>query len=389
MIKKKKIKDKKKNNGEKNIDVLGVLTSGGDAPGMNAAIRAIVKRASKSSIQVLGCKDGYKGLIEKDEPFDEELNNKIVEMILKNGGSTLRSGRCEEIIPGNTGRDRRLGKAVKKINDKVDGFLIVIGGDGTMQGARALYEKSNETIRIVGIPASIDNDIPDSEYCIGYDTALNTIIDSIDKLRDTATSHKRIMVVEVMGNKSGWLAFQGGVSGGADCLIIHDDEDPDRLICIDWRRPTKKDFDFKKLCLALKRRLSRKVVQKSAIIVVAEGIFDTTVYPKGIRTNFDGRNVLIESVEMFRLVMEKISETETRHVKLGYLQRGGNPSPQDRFIASAFGVAAVEALMKGYTGCMLKYPRANKQSLLYFSDISEGPKKIEKQLIAATRSLFS
>jgi 6-phosphofructokinase 1 len=276
---------------------IGVVTAGGDAPGMNAAIRSVVRTAIFNGLNVVGIERGYAGLIEgKIRP----LNARSVSGIINRGGTVLKTARCEKI---------RTEEGVKKAADnlkvnKIDG-LIVIGGDGSFRGASELYDASG--IPVVGVPATIDNDVAGTDTTIGFDTAVNTALFTIDRIRDTATSHERVFVVEVMGRKRGFLALAVGFAEGAEFILI----------------PELK-FDIEAICKKLKE--GRKKGKTSEIIVMAEGAGDSSLIVKEIkrRTGYDVRLTI-----------------------LGHALRGGAPTAQSRILANQFGAHAVELLLKG------------------------------------------
>jgi len=276
---------------------IGVVTAGGDAPGMNAAIRSVVRTAIFNGLKVLGIERGYAGLIEgKIRP----LNARSVSGIINRGGTVLKTARCEKIKT-----EEGVKKAVDNLKaNRVDG-LIVIGGDGSFRGASELYNASG--IPVVGVPATIDNDVAGTETTIGFDTAVNTALFAIDRIRDTATSHERVFVVEVMGRKRGFLALAVGFAEGAEFILV----------------PELK-FDIETICKKLKE--GRKKGKTSEIIVMAEGAGDSSLIVKEIKRR-TGYNV--------RLTI------------LGHVLRGGAPTAQSRILANQFGAHAVELLLKG------------------------------------------
>lgn len=278
---------------------IGVLTSGGDAPGMNAAIRAVVRKAIYHDVEVYGIYYGYQGLMDGNM---KKLEIGSVGDIIQRGGTMLYSARCKafESIEGQKAGAEQLRK------HGIDG-LVVIGGDGTIRGANAL---SKLGIPAIGVPATIDNDIANIDYTIGFDTALNTVIESIDKIRDTATSHERTYVIEVMGRDAGDLALYAGLAGGAESILI-----------------PEKETDIQNVIDRLKRGHERG--KKHSIIVLAEGVGSGIEYGKKIEeaTNFD-----------------------TRVTVLGHIQRGGSPSAQDRVLAGRLGAKAVDLLLEGNDG---------------------------------------
>lgn len=277
---------------------IGVLTSGGDAPGMNAAIRAIVRTAIYNNVEVYGIKRGYTGLLEGDI---EKLNIYSVADIIHRGGTILRSSRSEYF---RTPQGQQ--KAIAILEEIGIEGLIVIGGDGSFKGAQAL---SNKGVNAIGIPGTIDNDIGCTDYSIGFDTALNTALDAIGKIRDTTSSHNRVNIVEVMGRDCGDIALFAGLAGGAESIIIPEN-----------------NFDLDAICDKLLRGKDRGKLH--SIIVLAEGV--------GNFTDFCNR-------------IEEKTGVATRGTNLGYIQRGGSPTAFDRILASRMGYMAVNLMIEGYT----------------------------------------
>lgn len=278
---------------------IGVLTSGGDAPGMNAAIRAVVRKAIYHNIEVYGIFQGYAGLISGNI---KKLELGSVGDIIHRGGTMLYSARCLEF---KTPEGQQKGiEQLKKYG--IEG-LVVIGGDGSYRGAKALTEQG---FPCVGVPGTIDNDIPGTDFTIGFDTALNTVIDSIDKIRDTATSHERTYIIEVMGRHAGDIALWSGLAGGAETILI-----------------PEADYEMDEIIARLKRGHERG--KKHSIIIVAEGVGSGVEFAKQI---------------------EKAIGFETRVSVLGHIQRGGSPTAFDRVLASRLGARAVELLMEGKGG---------------------------------------
>lgn len=275
---------------------IAVLTSGGDAPGMNAAVRAVVRAAIKKGMRVIGVKRGYNGLINGDLV---EMNMRSVSDIIHRGGTVLYTARCLEFKEWEG-----VLKAKKTCDEEgIDG-LVVIGGDGSFRGAADL---SKAGVPCVGIPGTIDNDIACTDYTIGYDTAMNTAMEMVDKIRDTAQSHDRCSVVEVMGRRAGYIALNTGIACGATYILVPEmDHDIDELI--------------------EKIKVARKLGKQNFIILVAEGIGGFTEIAKRI---------------------EDATGIESRATILGHVQRGGNPTVRDRVAASELGYYAVELLEKG------------------------------------------
>ncbi len=282
------------------IRKIGVLTSGGDSPGMNACIRSVTRVALKHGVEVVGIIDGYKGLINGDF---KDLTKKDVSDILSRGGTILGSARLPEF------KDLEVQKlAVEKLKaNKIDA-LVVIGGDGSYRGALAL---TNLGVNCIGLPGTIDNDIPGTDLTIGFDTALDTIVAAVDKLRDTSSSHHRCSVVEVMGNKCGDLAVYSGISCGAEVLIT-----------------PETGYDEEEVIEKL-NYLSNQTKKNHAIMIVSEKITDVDKLAKKVseHTSFSGRATV-----------------------LGHIQRGGSPTPNDRVLASRMGEKAMELLINGIGG---------------------------------------
>ncbi|CAG9611438.1 ATP-dependent 6-phosphofructokinase [Bacillus rhizoplanae] len=278
---------------------IGVLTSGGDSPGMNAAIRAVVRKAMYHDLEVYGIYHGYAGLI---SGHIEKLELGSVGDIIHRGGTKLYTARCPEFkeLEGQL-------KGIEQLKKFGIEGLVVIGGDGSYQGAKKLTEHG---FPCVGVPGTIDNDIPGTDFTIGFDTAVNTVIDAIDKIRDTATSHERTYVIEVMGRHAGDIALWAGLADGAETILI-----------------PEADYDMNDVIARLKRGSERG--KKHSIIVVAEGVGSAIEIGKQIEeaTNFD-----------------------TRVTVLGHVQRGGSPSAMDRVLASRLGARAVELLLEGKGG---------------------------------------
>lgn len=288
------------------IKKIGVLTSGGDSPGMNAAVRAVVRTSAHKDIEVIGIKHGYYGLI--NDEFTE-MNTHSVSNIIQRGGTILKSARSEEFRT-KEGRE----KAAKNIKKYGIDSLIAIGGDGTFTGANLLSKEHG--INVIGIPATIDNDIIGTDETIGYDSALNTALDAIDKIRDTADAHERMFLVEVMGRDSGFIALETSIAGGAELALL-----PEELTNID----------------EIKKQLNNmlKEQRRSSLIVVAEG--DET----------GGAIKLAEKIK------GDFEQYDMRVCILGHIQRGGTPTARDRVLASRLGAAAVKVLLEGHTDVMV------------------------------------
>ncbi len=286
---------------------IALLTSGGDAPGMNAAIRAVVRACSYYQLECVGVFRGYQGLIEGDF---KELGPRSVKNIINRGGTMLKSARSEEF---RTKAGRQV--AYDHLKESNIDALVVIGGDGTFTGASIFNTEFN--FPIVGIPGTIDNDISGTDYTIGYDTALNTVVEAIDKIRDTANSHNRLFLVEVMGRDAGDIALNAGIGAGAEEILIPEQNlGRDRLIA------------------SLKR--SKKSGKSSSIVVVAEG-------------DQIGKNIF----ELAEYIRQHTDEYEVKVTVLGHIQRGGAPSCYDRVLASRLGVGAIDALLEGKRDVMI------------------------------------
>lgn len=317
------------------VNKLAVLTSGGDAPGMNAAIRAVVRKAIYHGIDVMGVRRGYAGLLTNDLiPMD--LGS--VADIIHRGGTVLRTARCEEF-------KTREGQAIALDNLRAAGVegLIVIGGDGSFRGAQALHEQGMLTI---GIPGTIDNDIAGTDVTIGFDTAVNTAVSAIDRIRDTATSHDRTYVIEVMGRLSGHIALAAGLAAGAESILVP--ESP-----LQWCE----------ICERLKRGHQRGKLH--SIILVCEGA---------------GRGM--EVGEFIR----NCTGFETRVTVLGHIQRGGSPTAQDRILASQMGAEAVDLLRAGQGGRIVAWQKGSLVSLPIL-DALQQPQQLDLKLLALSEIL--
>ena len=316
------------------IKKIGVLTSGGDAPGMNAAVRSVVRSCVYNNIEIVGILFGYQGLIDnKIKPMDARSVNNII----NKGGTILKTARCEEFRSEN-GRK----KAYSNIKENKIDALVVIGGDGTFTGAMIFQKEFS--LPIIGIPGTIDNDIYGTQYTIGYDTALNTVINAIDKIRDTAISHNRLFFVEVMGRDAGHIALNAGIGAGAEEILV-----------------PEANMGLERLLDSLKR--SEKSGKSSSIVVVAEG--DKT-----------GKNVF----EIASYIEKNMPEYEVRVSVMGHMQRGGSPSCFDRVLASRMGVYAVENLLSGESNSMIGIIN-NEMTLCPLKKAIKGKSEINKNLI--------
>lgn len=284
----------------KKVTKIGVMTSGGDAPGMNACIRAVVRTGIFHGLEVYGITRGYSGLIDNDI---QKMDSRSVANIIQRGGTILKTARCKEFM---TPEGRK--KAYNNLKKLGINGLVIIGGDGSFKGAQIF---SNEfDIPCIGIPGTIDKDIAGTDFTIGFDTAVNTAIDAIDKIRDTADAHDRLFIVEVMGRDAGYIALHSGIGTGAEHILI----------------PERKT-DVEAVLASLQEKEKRKKLVN--IVVVAEG------------DDFGG------GTDLANLIKERIPNFDIRVAILGHIQRGGSPSSMDRLIASRMGYAAVECLIEG------------------------------------------
>ena len=316
------------------MNTIAVLTSGGDAPGMNSSIRAVVRSCAHYNKKCIGIIRGYSGLIENDTKV---LNTRSVRGIINRGGTFLYSARCEE-FKSMEGRK----KAYENLKAMGADGLIIIGGDGSFTGALKLKDEFN--FPVIGIPGTIDNDLYGTSHTLGYDTALNTVMDAIDKIRDTAISHHRLFLVEVMGADAGYIALNSGLAIGAQEILI-----------------PEVNMVFDNLINSLKK--SKKSGKTSSIIVVAEG--DKT-----------GKNVF----ELASKIEENLPKYETRVSVLGHIQRGGSPTCFDRVLGTQLGVKAVEALIEGKNGIMVGIDNGK---IIYtpLNKALKGKTKINKELL--------
>ncbi|MCW3127841.1 MAG: 6-phosphofructokinase [Bacteroidetes bacterium] len=315
-----------------NIRKIAVLTSGGDAPGMNAAIRAVVRATNFYGKESIAVYRGYDGLIEGDF---ETLTARSVSNIIQRGGTILKTARCKGFFHAE-GR----AKAAENLRAHDIDALIVIGGDGTFRGATALYEEHG--ICVAGIPGTIDNDLAGTDYTIGYDTACNTVITAIDAIRDTASSHHRLFFIEVMGRDAGFIALRAAIAGGVEAVLI-----PEHMITTDEL--------IKKLETGAKNKKS------SSLVIVAEG---------GKSGN---------AMEIAQKVDEQFSYYDTKVTVLGHVQRGGTPSCLDREIAGRMGVGAVEAILSSKTGVMVGIIN-NEIAITSFAEVVKTKKSISLEM---------
>lgn len=321
---------------EQAVKTIGVLTSGGDAPGMNAAIRAVVRSGISSGVNVKGIRRGYAGLLEEDI---FEMQTMSVSDIVQKGGTILYTSRCKEMTTPEG--QKKAADICRKHG--IDG-IVVIGGDGSFRGAQKLSENGINTI---GVPGTIDLDISCTEYTIGFDTACNTAMEAIDKVRDTSASHERCSIIEVMGRTAGHIALWCGISNGSEYVLI----------------PERYDNDEQKIIEKI--RAKRRIGKKHHIIVNAEGIGDSYGMAERI---------------------EAATGIETRATVIGHIQRGGNPTCRDRVYASAMGAKAVDLLLAGETNRVVAYRDGNFCDF----DIDEAlamTKDIDEHLFSMTMRL--
>ena len=321
------------------IKCIGILTSGGDAPGMNAAIRAVTRSAIYNGLQVKGIYRGYKGLITGEI---KEFKTENVSNIIQLGGTILKTARCQEF---RTPEGRQVAYETMK-REGIDA-LVVIGGDGSLTGARLLAQEFD--VPCIGLPGTIDNDLYGTDTTIGYDTALNTILDAVDKIRDTATSHERLFFVEVMGRDAGFLALNGAIAAGAEAAIIPEfNTEVDQL----------EEFinnGFRKS-------------KSSSIVLVAES------------------EITGGAMHYAERVKNEYPQYDVRVTILGHLQRGGRPTAHDRIIASRLGVASIQALMEGQRNVMIGI---ENDQIVYvpFAKAIKNDKPIDRELVSVLNEL--
>ena len=321
------------------INTIGILTSGGDAPGMNAAIRAVTRSAIYNGLKVFGIYRGYKGLV-TDEIIEFKSQN--VSNIIQMGGTILKTARCKEFKTAE-------GRAQAYANMQKHGIdaLVVIGGDGSLTGARILAQEYD--IPCIGLPGTIDNDLYGTDTTIGYDTALNTILDAVDKIRDTATSHERLFFVEVMGRDAGFLALNGAIAAGAEAAII-----PEFSTEVDQLEQFI-EHGFRKS-------------KSSSIVLVAES------------------ELTGGAMHYAERVKNEYPQYDVRVTILGHLQRGGRPTAHDRIIASRMGVASIQALLEGQRNVMIGIEN-DKIVYVPFAKAIKNDKPIDKELVNVLHEL--
>lgn len=315
---------------------IAVLTSGGDCPGMNAAIRSIVRTGLSLDINIYGVEQGYKGLIEDKFSI---MDSKSVSNIIQKGGTILKSARSEE-FKKESGQKKAISILEK---NKIDG-LIIVGGDGSLTGANLLSKVYG--VNVIGLPGSIDNDIYGTDMAIGVDTALNTILRNIDIINDTASSHDRTFIIEVMGRKCGYLALMSAIAGGAEAVLIPEVE-----------------YDIESIIKKIKRRYEEG--KSRSVVILAEGV---------------------GSAYDFGKVFGMIGGFETRITVLGHIQRGGSPSVFDRILATRMGTAALESLLDGKSGVMMGLQKT-KMELIPLDEVVQNKKNIDSKMLAIAEIL--
>jgi phosphofructokinase-like protein len=311
---------------DKNMKKIAVMTGGGDCPGLNAAIRAVVQSGLIYNLETVGIRNGWRGLIDRDLV---SLNDSSVSGIISWGGTILGTSRTDPL-----GDPAGLEKIRKTIQAADIDALVVIGGDGTLSAA---YEISEEGIPLVGIPKTIDNDIFGTDMAIGFDTAVSVVTEAIDRLHTTAESHHRIMVVEVMGRNAGWIALMSGMAGGADVILIPEIH-----------------FTMDEICRNLRARY--EAGKKFSIVVVAEGTHHEDIAGMAVpECNRDecGHEKFVGVGNLLAKQLESRLGIQTRVTVPGHVQRGGTPTAFDRVLATRFGIAAVEQIVAGNIGCMI------------------------------------
>lgn len=317
------------------LKCIAVMTSGGDSPGMNAAARAVVRTALYEGAEVYGIYNGYQGILDDDM---KKLESRDVGDIIQRGGTFLGTARCDEF---RTEEGRK--KGLENLKKRGIQGIVIIGGDGSLTGGKLL---SDMGMPVVGLPGTIDNDVWGTDYTIGCDTAANTIVDAINKLRDTASAHRRIIIIEVMGRKSGWLAMQAGISGGAEHILV----------------PEAK-FDIDEMCVELKAAYERG--KRYSIVVVAEGAGS--------------------AIDIGNQVAEKTG-IDTRVSVLGHIQRGGSPSVEDRIKASMLGEKAALAILSGLSNVVFGF-ESGKPVSIDLADAVGNKKTLDPELIRLAKVL--
>jgi 6-phosphofructokinase 1 len=326
---------------QKKVTRIGVMTSGGDSPGMNACIRAVVRTGIYHGLEVYGITRGYSGMIDNDI---NQMDSRSVANIIQRGGTILKTARCMEFMT-KEGREKAYNNLKKH---GIDG-LVIIGGDGSFKGAQIF---SNEfDIPCIGIPGTIDKDIAGTDFTIGFDTAVNTAIEAIDKIRDTADAHDRLFIIEVMGRDAGYIALHSGIGTGAEHILI----------------PERKT-DVEQVLASLQEKEKRKKLVN--IVVVAEG------------DDFGGAN------DLAKVIKERIPGFDIRVAVLGHIQRGGSPSSMDRLIASRMGYSSVECLIEGRHNVMVGIVN-NRMHYTPLDNAVKAKQKISEEWLKIVKILAS
>ena len=325
----------------KKVTKIGVLTSGGDSPGMNAAVRAVVRTGIYNGLEVFGVMRGYTGMVENDII---PMHSRSVANIIQRGGTILKTARCKEFMQ-KEGRQKAYDN-LKALG--IDG-LVVIGGDGSFRGADIFSREFD--IPCIGLPGTIDKDIAGTDFTIGFDTAVNTAVESIDKIRDTADAHDRLFIIEVMGRDAGYIALHSGIATGAEHILI----------------PERKT-DMEELITSLQEKEKRKKLVN--MVVVAEG------------DEYGGGN------EVAKLVKERVPQLDTRVCILGHIQRGGSPTCLDRLIASRMGYSAVECLLEGRHNVMVGIVN-NRMQYTLLEKAVKSKQKISEEWLKIVKILAS
>ena len=337
------------------------MTGGGDCPGLNAAIRAVVRRAAADSVYVLGVRNGWLGLIEND---CLELTRSTVTGILPRGGTILGTSRLNPLK-----EDQSIARLKETWDVHKLAGLVVVGGEGTLSAARDLWR--DHQLQVVGIPKTIDNDICGTDFTFGFDTAVSIVTDAVDRLHTTAESHHRVMVVEVMGRHTGWIAAYGGIAGGADAILVP--EHP---------------FRISRVCDLLERR--KREGRAFSIVVVAE---DAHPHPDEVFLTEDQFDAIYEHGrlggigEALAAEVETRTGIQTRTTKLGYVQRGGSPTPFDRILATRFGIKAYEMIREGQWGQMAAL-RGSKIVAVPLEEATRDLKRLDEEIYRVAEVFF-
>ena len=340
---------------------IGVLTGGGDCPGLNAAIRAIVRRASADNVAVVGIRNGWRGLVENDVM---ELTRTAVIGILPRGGTILGTSRFNPL------KDKQSIHLLKEnmATHRLDA-LVVVGGEGSLSAARDLWQQHQ--VRLVGVPKTIDNDISGTDFTFGFDTAVTIVTDAIDRLHSTAESHHRVMVVEVMGRHTGWIAAYGGIAGGADAVLVP--EHP---------------FRISRVCELLAHRKADG--RAFSIVVVAEDAHphpDEVFLSKEEYESIYRHDKLGGIGEALAAEIERCTGIQTRVTKLGYVQRGGSPTPFDRILATRLGIKAYELIREGNFGQMAAL-RGNRIISAPLDEAVKELKRLDEEIYRVAEIFF-